>query len=745
MPHDDLFPPATSRRRSRIVLLGLGHTNAHILKMWRMQPIANTELVCVSNFPVATYSGMFPAVLAGQYAPEDMQIDLVRLTAANGALLILDKVIGLDRDRPALCFESRPPLPFDALSIGIGSVPRRVPGVADSPTVIPIKPMQTFLERLTAAVCAREVPAEGDARRRSDPLRVVVVGGGAGGCELACCLPNLLQRLLPDQTFMLTLIHGGDRLMEGLAPSTSRRVDAILRAREVDVMLGKRVDRVVENTLHFSEGSPMAADVILWATSAVGPPLLETLPLQCDARGFLLTRDTLQTVDDDRIFAVGDSGSQASGTPPKSGVYAVRHGPILWKNLKRLLAGRPLVNFRPQRDFLKLLNLGDGSAMGEWAGVTFQGTWVWRWKDRIDVGFMRKFQDYRPAMAADPKEPPPVMRCTGCGGKVGASVLAAALDALPPLRRPEVVVGLESPDDGAVLNLGGPRSTIVTTDFFQVPLDDLYISGRIAALHALSDAWAMGASPVAALTMATVPYGHPRDQQGCLEQLLAGAHRELTEAQAALVGGHTIEGSAATIGFTILAQQAEGEITRKSRMAVGDQLVLTKPLGSGVLLAAHMRAACRAEWFRGLLEALLSSNRAAAEVAADHGIHAVTDITGFGLAGHLWEMLSASGVSAELSVASLPVLPGVLALTRAGIASTLAPANRHITRVIAGTASDAARFEVLFDPQTNGGLLMAVPEARVPMVLDAMRDRQIAASVVGRAVPAERDVQILLK
>jgi NADH dehydrogenase FAD-containing subunit len=130
-----------------VVLLGIGHTNAHVLRMWRMQPIPNARLTCISNHPVATYSGMLPGVLAGQYPPEAMEIDLVRLCAAAGARLILGNVIGLDRERHELQFDDRPPLPFDVLSIGIGSVPTRAGLAAADDTLLPIKPMQTFLER----------------------------------------------------------------------------------------------------------------------------------------------------------------------------------------------------------------------------------------------------------------------------------------------------------------------------------------------------------------------------------------------------------------------------------------------------------------------------------------------------------------------------------------------------------------------------------------------------------------------
>src|SRR5262245_10072292 len=176
-----------------VVLLGVGHTNAHVLRMWRMEPIRGARLTCVSDAPVATYSGMLPGVLAGQYEPEAMEIDLVRLCAAAGARLILGDVSGLDRGRRELLFADRPPLPFDVLSIGIGSVPTRDGLQSADETLLPIKPMQTFLPRLKERVRASIASVKGR------PLQVVVVGGGVGGVEIALCLPRRLEQLMGNQ------------------------------------------------------------------------------------------------------------------------------------------------------------------------------------------------------------------------------------------------------------------------------------------------------------------------------------------------------------------------------------------------------------------------------------------------------------------------------------------------------------------------------------------------------------------
>ena len=175
--------------RNTVVLLGVGHTNAHVLRMWKMQPIANAQLICVSNFPVATYSGMLPGVLSGQFSPEKMEIDLVRLCASAGARLIVDEVTGLDREHRRLEFANRPPLGFDVLSVGIGSQPSFENTTVESKKIlVPVKPMQTFLERLESVLnlsAQRRQTSDSTAVSQLAPQQIVIVGGGVGSLEIA--------------------------------------------------------------------------------------------------------------------------------------------------------------------------------------------------------------------------------------------------------------------------------------------------------------------------------------------------------------------------------------------------------------------------------------------------------------------------------------------------------------------------------------------------------------------------------
>jgi selenide, water dikinase len=722
--------------RRQIVLLGIGHTNAHIVKMWRMNAISDTSLICVSNFPVATYSGMLPGVLSGQYAVEEMEIDLVRLCQACGARLIVDDVVDIDISQQTLLFKQRPPLRYDALSIGIGSMPN-FDGVqiAENANLVRIKPMQTFLQRLDHALARYQ--------HTTGPIRIVVVGGGVGGVEVTLCLGQNFKRQNMDVS--VSIVHSGNMIGNGLSESTQRRIQNVFQSRNIAVHSNRKVVEVNDGCLVLDDRSEIQCDVAVWATGAQATPLLRKVDLAKDGNGFLLTDSTLQSISNKSVFVVGDSGTMKKSPVPKAGVYAVRQGPVLWDNLQKLLADTPLKKYKPQRTFLKLLNTGDGRAIGEYMGFSATSPLAWKWKDWIDKRFMKRFQDLEPAMGKthnpDVQEK---MRCVGCGGKIGGSILSSVLADLEIPAHPDVIVGVDSADDAAIVRT--ENQTLVTTDFFAAPLNDPWLMGRIAVLNAISDCYAMGAHPSAALANIQVPFGPSRRQQEIMLEVMSGAVDELKQSGTALVGGHSIEGPRLLIGFTVLATPPKKPLT-KSGLQAGDELILSKSLGTGALLAAHMQAKCDWQWMSAMIESMLMSNRVALEIADRIDVHAMTDVTGFGLAGHLSEMLEQSNCSAKLTVDQIPLLNGFQQLHVLGVESTMADENRLLKTEVKhhDSLQNSTALAALFDPQTSGGLLIGCPSQDSRTVLSILHQNGFSSSaVIGRVTSKEQSCSIEL-
>ncbi len=715
--------------RNTIVLLGAGHTNAHVLRMWKMKPIENAQLVCVSNYPIATYSGMMPGVLAGQYDILEMEIDLVRFCASAGVRLVLGDVTGIDREQRELQFTNRPPLAYEFLSVGIGSRPT-VSGVdvKDDSKLVAIKPMQTFLERLTTHL-------QSTATSQTKP-RIAIVGGGIGSIEIAFCLDRRIKDspdslgLSAGQQADITLVTGSQRVGAGLAESTQDRVKTVFDLHGIQQQTGSRVKIINGQQLELSDGTLHDFDLIIWATSAIAPELLSVFDLDIDDRGFLKTRPTLQTVADDNIFAVGDSGTMVDFDLPKAGVFAVRQGPVLWDNLQRAVWQRKLVTYQPQQSFLKLINTADGKTIAERGQRSFYGRWCWHLKNRIDKKFMRMYQDYTsmPMPPAAPATDEDAMRCLGCGGKIGSQLLSSILDELEVPDHPDVIIGLDQPDDAAIVKTQNNQVT-VTTDFFASPLDDPYLSGRIAVLNSVSDCFVMGAQPTGALAMVQLPLGHPRAQRQVMRELMAGAVEELNRAGAVIVGGHSIEGPRLIAGFTVLGHQLSDPKT-KGMLKPGDQLILAKPIGSGVLLAALMQGKLPAKDYQPMIESMLKSNQVALKLIDKFGVLAMTDVTGFGLAGHAAEMLKASQCSATIRMDDVPRLQGCQALIEAGVESTLAPDNRFAATKVKLGDLDAPRYASLFDPQTCGGLLFGIDPSSVETSLEFLANQGFENSAV---------------
>jgi selenide,water dikinase len=275
-----------------------------------------------------------------------------------------------------------------------------------------------------------------------------------------------------------------------------------------------------------------------------------------------------------------------------------------------------------------------------------------------------------------------------------------------------------------------------TVDYFRAIVDDPYLFGKIAANHSLGNIFAMGAEPQTALAIATLPYGLETKVEDTLAQLLSGALEVLAEAGTALVGGHTSEGTELALGFAVNGLIERARIPREGGMAPGDRLILTKPIGTGTLFAADMRHQARGPWIQGALRSMGQSNRAAARCLHRYRATACTAVTGFGLLGHLVEMVKPAGVDATLDLNAIPLLEGALDTVAAGIVSSPQPQNVRLRQAIHDLESVAGdpRYPLLFDPQTAGGLLASVPGDQVQACVTALREAGYQhTAVIGEA------------
>ncbi|MCL6414028.1 selenide, water dikinase SelD [Aestuariirhabdus sp. Z084] len=731
-----------------LVLVGGGHAHVAVLKRLGMKPVPGLRITLVTRDIHTPYSGMLPGYVAGLYDYDDCHIDLGPLARFAGARLYHASVEQLDLGNQQILASHRPPIHYDLLSINTGSRPGSidVPGVDEF--ALAAKPIDRFLIKWQQLV-SRVLNSSG-------PFRILVVGGGAGGVELALSTQHRLQQALVKAggdpgRLHYSLVTQSEGIMFMHNPGVRQRFERIFNERHIQIQTNRRVIEVSAQGARLDDGSQLDADAIIWVTTASAPSWLAASGLAVDEAGFVRVDKQLRSISHPAVFAAGDIAALPNPRP-KSGVFAVRQGPILAHNLRAAASGQALRPYRPQKNFLGLISTGNRYAIASHGNWSHESATLWRLKNWIDKRFMRQFNEL-PKMA-EPESPELAsgiadakaikelstlaMRCGGCGAKVGATVLNRVMQRLPNQQRDDVLIGRDGADDCAMLAVPDGKVMVQSVDYFRAFIDDTYTFGAIAANHAMGDLYAMGAEPQSVLAIATVPYGRERVVEETLYDVLAGALHTLEPTGAVLAGGHSSEGAELAFGLTVNGLIDPDRVWRKSGLQAGDVLILTKPVGTGTLFAADMRGKAKGRWVDAAITSMLQSSQQAAACLQQFGASACTDLTGFGIVGHLIEMTKASQVDAVLDLDALPLLDGALDTVAAGILSSLQPQNLRLRRAIQDIEHSARHpaFPLLFDPQTAGGLLAGVPSKQADACILALRERGYReAVIIGRIEP----------
>ena len=690
-----------------LVLVGGGHSHALVLRKWAMNPLPGVRITLISPQTMTPYSGMLPGLIAGHYSFAQTHIDLVKLSLWANIRFIQDSVIAIDVESNTLTLQNRPDIEFDVVSIDIGSTPnQQIAGSAEYTT--PVKPISDFYQHWTRIQ---------QQAQQNKIQSLAVVGGGAGSVEVIMAIAFKLKQF--NAPMQYHLITAADEVLPGYNRAVIKRVKQQLREYNIAIHSSTRVAKLSQGIIHCQNADSIQADEIIWCTQASGSSWLQQSKLECDAAGFMKVRQTLQSLQYEHVFAAGDIANMVANPRPKAGVYAVRQADILLHNLLAQLLGQTLVEYKPQDGFLSLLALGKKQATGSKSFISFSGDWVWRWKDSIDRKFMQQFHEL-PALSMKPattanlaliadkeqtEQHDPLKRCTACGAKVGVQILQQVLS--------EVLGdGYYQPLDAVQIS---PGAEIIyqSVDALKTPIDDAWLFGQIAVNHALSDLYAMNLKPQSAQVLITLPYAGESVQKRQLKALMQGITLQLETLQCCFLGGHTSEASELSVGLVVNGIRQGKQIFNKQGLVPGDKLVLSKPLGTGVILAAAMQDKCDGIIFNQALASMLQANNQATKTLSKLGVKACTDVTGFGLLGHLQELCLASTCAARLNLNAIPLLPGAKALVEKGIKSSLYVQNRKATEAKGWPESitQQARFHLLFDPQTSGGLLAGIPAA----------------------------------
>jgi len=678
-----------------LVLIGGGHSHVAVLKKFGMNPIPGLQITLITRDVHTPYSGMLPGYIAGHYSYDESHIDLRPLAKFCGARLIHASATYLELENKQVICGERPPIAYDVLSINTGSTPSHIEVPGSKQHALAVKPINEFLDGWDE-VMQRVLESKGD-------FEVVVVGSGAGGVEVALATQFHLEQLLKEHALSakklsFKLIAGSNAVLSSHNNAIQKLFKEVMAERDIFVYSGVKAQSVNEHTIQLDNGETVQADAIIWATHASAPGWYKESGLAVDDKGFIEINDSLQSVSHQdvlqsishqNVFAAGDIASVVDYPRPKSGVFAVRQGPPLYKNIRRALTNKPLKKHIPQISFLSLISTGDKCAIGSRGPFTFKGCWIWKLKDYIDREFMRKYNQLpemdldNEAIQSELARPDTLkeisaiaMRCGGCGAKVGSNVLSRVVNQLTTVSRDDVVLGLDAPDDAAVLEVPPGKVQVQSVDYFRSFIDDPYVFGQVAANHSLGDVFAMGAEAQAAMAIATVPYGKEQVVELQLRHMMDGALQILNQHNTALVGGHSSEGAELSFGLSVTGLIEKQKMLAKGGMRAGDVIIITKPVGTGALFAADMRGKAKGRWIIKAIESMIHSNFSAAQCLYKYDVHACTDITGFGVLGHLVEMVRAGKVDIDIDLNSLPILDGALETMQLGARSNSRTSSR---------------------------------------------------------------------
>ncbi len=738
---------------SDLVLLGGGHANIQVLKMLAMNPIGGLRITLISDQTHSPYSGMIPGYLAGYYSYEECHFDLRRICEELGQRFIKAKIIGIDTQRQKIQLENRAEVSYDCASINVGIEPENLENSSPEAVLklIPLKPISRFIahwDRLMADL---------KSYKDSDSLQIAVVGAGASGVEI-----SIILKMLIDQNQWhaeVSLIHRHEFLVSAKDPSAQRRLSKTLEELGIKVFKNTQALKEQENGLVLkNEQGVQTKDFyrVLTATQASAPQWFKHSGLAVNPDGFVQVGGNLRVENEHALFAAGDCIHFSPSPLKKAGVYAVRQGMVLEHNIRAFFTGKSaLKTFRPKKNVLSLITIGDHKALvHQDSSSILRWMWptlLWTVKDGIDRRFMQRFQAR--TFSVKPRHFDQVMpapkytlvpedwennTCGGCGSKLAASTLMLSLNKLKIPEDESVLLGVKDGEDCALTRFSEHTLCLQSIDQFRSFISDPYLLGQIATQHALSDIYAMGGGARTAQVGLTLGAANKKIHQEDIFQLMSGVLDILTKSGASLVGGHTGEGAELAISIAVQGEVAPERVFRKQLTQPGNRLILTKPIGTGVIFAANMLAQANGKLVDQALSSMLESNKTALDTLKSFDVSGCTDITGFGLLGHAYEMLgknTGQALGISIDYREIPLFDGVCELFEKGYFASIAGKNYESLTALLSAEVSNQRFPALFDPQTSGGLLFSVPPDQTEDCLKALYQNGVSkARVIGEVI-----------
>ena len=677
--------------KKQLVLLGGGHAHIQVLRKLCMNFYEGLHVILINNSMESAYSGMTPAYIQDYYKIKEIMIDLQRLCFNAGVTFINDEVIQLKTEEKKVILKNRPSIHYDLLSINTGCISKKNNiKIHENSKNIFIKPINNLIKNLNTL---------DKIIKNTNNTKINIIGGGVAAFEISFALRVRFQNRIS-----ITIISKNILLEKNLNNKTITELKKIsenmsISLKEIDVI------EIKKNELLLSNGEIFPSDLNLISTGVQIPQWIQNSSLKKN-NGFIGIKTNLQSINDDNIFAAGDVASIQDYLRPKSGVMAVRQGQILKENIFLKIQGKKLMKFQPQKNWLYIIGTYPNKALLNYLNFSFHSKWCWALKKWIDKSFMKKFSFpnklnmKKKIISENIKISNQEMYCQGCGSKISKATL---MDYLSQSSNNNELA------DSSIVNFSN-NQILQTIDHIKLFNSiDPFDFGIISYLHSQNDIIAAGGSVHSINISVGVPFGDGNTEIFYLKSFMKGVEYLCKFDNASIISGHSYH--TFEPGITINMNGIYKHESKKTLAKENNLIYLSKPLGIGYLLAAYFKNSdlLDSQDFKEVLSSMKLSNKNASEIAKKHQTKSMTDISGFGLASHLGDICKSSGLTANIHLdEKLLINPNLEILKNfqsTGHKSNYQSVSQYINR-----EGNNPYLDILYDPQTNGPLLMIIEE-----------------------------------
>ena len=721
-----------------LVLIGGGHSHLSVLMKLSKKPLNGNRITLITNEIDTPYSGMIPGYIEGIYSWRDSHIDLYRLCLKLNVRFIHAEVERVSAYEKEIYFKDRPKIKFDVLSIntGIQSNNREIKGAAKY--CLPVKPISkltnNFLNKIT------------------NFKSIAFIGGGAGSVELALAIKKRFLNI--NQDIKITIITGKRGLLSTFPQKTKLTSLKTLEKFKIDIIEYKRVLEVKPKQIILSDKSMLKIDKAILSTNSMTPKWLAKSDILLTKDNYILVNKSFQT-NYKYVFASGDVIDFNNQNLKKAGVFAVRSGKPLAINIRKFILGKKLVEYKFNKNYLALIGTSKRSAIATKYNLTFNSRFFFYLKKYIDQNFIKKFSDFRirkkftlDALKTDVlnifvkhkekiTDENDIMQCKGCAAKVPLNALKQAL--------PKDIV---STSEDAVRVPGHPE-LYQTVDMISSIITDPFLLGKIAANHSISDMVSVNSKITSAMMILQLPLSKTEINSRDLEQVLLGANEIFKTIDCPLIGGHTMIGKDKDpiIGFSILGQKQKKIKIVKNRRKIKtkDLLILTEKIGSGLIFAGINNYLIDSYFQIDVIKQMIKGNLNFGKISNQLNILSMTDITGFGLANHLLNLIKRDNSKTGLTIYpnKIPLFQGVNECLNKDIKSSLFKSNYDIAQKDIIYKRDKSKLDnILYDPQTVGGIAFIIPQEEKYKHFKVLKENNIKFTEIGFVNNIENKITI---